>query len=283
MAMSLSSRLLSADELGIRLEIVNGLAIWEAQPPYRHQRHVERIARGIEALDVANGCACVHALDVYIALPNGLKRPDVSISCRESAESEQDRPLTPPAPSPGGGDRGGGSRLRGQGPGDRAALRSVPRGQGRDRLRSGDPVGAARAPWPREPGGLADGHRAPVRLSGQGLARRCHRGPALSGFVDRLREQSEEDIDLARQDRALLAARAVLATPPGSQGPDGRLGQPDRGGPGGPGHRLGVGDRGGAGARRGAARRTASSPSAIRRWRSREETTGARRLESARQ
>jgi hypothetical protein len=30
-------RLLRADELGIRLEIVDGLAIWEAQPLYRHQ------------------------------------------------------------------------------------------------------------------------------------------------------------------------------------------------------------------------------------------------------
>ena len=93
-AMSLSSRLLSADALGIRLEIVNGLAIWEAQPLYRHQKHVERIARGIEPVDSAHVCACVHALDVYVEFPNGLKRPDISIFCREPEESEQDRPLT---------------------------------------------------------------------------------------------------------------------------------------------------------------------------------------------
>ena len=45
--MSLSPILLQASELGIRLEIVNGLPIWEAQPVYRHQKHLERIVRGI--------------------------------------------------------------------------------------------------------------------------------------------------------------------------------------------------------------------------------------------
>ena len=45
--MSLSPILLQASELGIRLEIVNGLPIWEAQPVYRHQKHIERIVQGI--------------------------------------------------------------------------------------------------------------------------------------------------------------------------------------------------------------------------------------------
>ncbi len=92
--MSIESKLLRADELGIRLEIVNGLAIWEAQPLYRHQKQVERIAGGIETGNAQSGCACVHALDVYIQFPNGLKRPDISIFCREPAEEEQDSPLT---------------------------------------------------------------------------------------------------------------------------------------------------------------------------------------------
>lgn len=92
--MSLHDNLLSAADLGVRLEIVNGLAIWEAQPVYRHQKHVERIAGGIEPVDGTQGCACVHALEVYVEFPNGLKRPDISIFCREPAESDQDRPLT---------------------------------------------------------------------------------------------------------------------------------------------------------------------------------------------
>ncbi len=33
--------LLAADPLGIRLEVVNGLSIWEAQPLYKHQKAVE--------------------------------------------------------------------------------------------------------------------------------------------------------------------------------------------------------------------------------------------------
>lgn len=92
--MSLPPTLLQASELGIRLEIVNGLPIWEAQPVYRHQKHIERILRGITKPETAPpGCACVHAVDVYVQFPNGLKRPDISIFCREPSEEEQDSAL----------------------------------------------------------------------------------------------------------------------------------------------------------------------------------------------
>ncbi len=93
--MSLSPILLQASELGIRLEIVNGLHIWEAQPVYRHQKHIERIVNGIaKPGNHRAGCGCVHAVDVYIQFPNGLKRPDISIFCREPSEEEQDSALT---------------------------------------------------------------------------------------------------------------------------------------------------------------------------------------------
>jgi Uma2 family endonuclease len=94
--MSLSPILLQASELGIRLEIVNGLPIWEAQPVYRHQKHIERIVQGItKTFNVVQpGCECIHAVDVYIQFPNGLKRPDISIFCREPSEEEQDSALT---------------------------------------------------------------------------------------------------------------------------------------------------------------------------------------------
>ncbi|MCI5126208.1 MAG: hypothetical protein D3925_17470 [Candidatus Electrothrix sp. AR5] len=52
--MSLSTTLLQASELGIRLEIVNGLPIWEAQPVYRHQKH-EVVSKGYEAKDLEIG------------------------------------------------------------------------------------------------------------------------------------------------------------------------------------------------------------------------------------
>jgi len=51
----LNPRFLRADELGVRLEIVNGLAIWEAQPLYKHQKAVERIAQSIRPLEGSEG------------------------------------------------------------------------------------------------------------------------------------------------------------------------------------------------------------------------------------
>ena len=85
--------LAAAAELGVRLEIMNGLPIWEAQPLYRHQKAVERIAASIRKTDGNASCACVHALDVYVQFPAGLKRPDISVFCREPTEAEQDAAL----------------------------------------------------------------------------------------------------------------------------------------------------------------------------------------------
>ncbi len=93
--MSLSPTLLQASELGIRLEIVNGLPIWEAQPVYRHQKHVERIVQGSDKTGATpSSYDCAHAVGVYVQFPNGLKRPDISIFCREPSEEEQDSALT---------------------------------------------------------------------------------------------------------------------------------------------------------------------------------------------
>lgn len=91
--MSISPFLKQASELGIRLEIVNGLPIWEAQPVYRHQKHVERIVAGIDKSS-STACGGVHAMGVYIQFPNGIKRPDISIFCNEPDEEEQDAALT---------------------------------------------------------------------------------------------------------------------------------------------------------------------------------------------
>ncbi|MBN2885216.1 MAG: Uma2 family endonuclease [Chromatiaceae bacterium] len=93
--MTLPTSLLQASELGIRLEIVNGLAIWEAQPLYRHQKAIDRIARSLRGPDgQTHGCGCIDALDVYIQFASGLKRPDLSIFCQEPPEDQQDQVLT---------------------------------------------------------------------------------------------------------------------------------------------------------------------------------------------
>ena len=90
-------RLLSANELGIRLEIVGGIPLWEAQPVYKHQKAIDRIRSSITAaMDMT--CSCVHVADVYIQFPDGsLKRPDISIFCREPEEDDEAIKLIPEA------------------------------------------------------------------------------------------------------------------------------------------------------------------------------------------
>jgi Uma2 family endonuclease len=93
--------LLQADELGIRLEIVGGLPLWEAKPVLKHQRAVDRIRGSIQKDPDRKheiGCGCHHYSDVYVAFPDGsLKRPDISIFCREPEEEEEAITLLPDA------------------------------------------------------------------------------------------------------------------------------------------------------------------------------------------
>lgn len=96
----MDEKLLRADQLGVRLEIVGGLAIWEAHPVYKHQKAIDRIRQTIIPLAAtdAAACACVHASDVYVSFPDGsLKRPDISIFCREPDEEDEAVKLVPEA------------------------------------------------------------------------------------------------------------------------------------------------------------------------------------------
>lgn len=95
--MPIDPRFLKAEELGIRLEVVGGLAIWEPHPVWKHQRAVDRIRAGIRPCPGAS-CGCVHAADVYVQFPDGsLKRPDVAIFCREPDEQDDAIQLLPDA------------------------------------------------------------------------------------------------------------------------------------------------------------------------------------------
>jgi hypothetical protein len=99
----MDSKFLRADELGIRLEIVAGLPIWEPHPLYRHQRAIDRIratiTRGPASASLqADGCACIHIADVYVSFPDGsLKRPDIALFCQEPAEEDEAIKLVPEA------------------------------------------------------------------------------------------------------------------------------------------------------------------------------------------
>jgi len=85
--------ILQADALGFRLELVRGLPLWEAQPVYRHQKQADRIRSSI--VKENSDCACEHVADVLFRFADGsLKRPDISILCREPDEAEQDSAIT---------------------------------------------------------------------------------------------------------------------------------------------------------------------------------------------
>ncbi|MCA1626630.1 MAG: Uma2 family endonuclease, partial [Acidobacteria bacterium] len=96
----MDSKFLRADELGIRLEIVGGLPIWEPSPVYKHQKEIDRVRASFKKAISAeqNECSCIHTSDVYISFPDGsLKRPDISVFCREPEEEEEAIKLVPEA------------------------------------------------------------------------------------------------------------------------------------------------------------------------------------------
>ena len=97
----MDQKFLRAEELGIRLEIVGGLPIWEPHPVWKHQKAVDRIRESIAVETTSterSECECVHAADVYVAFADGsLKRPDISIFCREPDEDDEAITLLPEA------------------------------------------------------------------------------------------------------------------------------------------------------------------------------------------
>ena len=97
----LDERFLRADEIGIRLEIMAGLPVWEFHPVWKHQEAIDRIRSSIEKLPQsfnAEPCACIHISDVYIGFSDGsLKRPDIAIFCRKPDEEDEAVTLVPEA------------------------------------------------------------------------------------------------------------------------------------------------------------------------------------------
>jgi len=87
----MNPQFLTAEELGIRLEIAGNLAIWEASPVYKHQKAVDRIRDSFQKTEKdGSNCQCLDVADVYVQFPDGsLKRPDISVFCREPEEEEE--------------------------------------------------------------------------------------------------------------------------------------------------------------------------------------------------
>ena len=88
----MNPQLLNAEDLGVRLEIAGNLPIWEASPLYKHQKAVDKIRDSMKKAEKdGNDCECITAADIYVSFPDGsLKRPDISIFCREPDEEEQE-------------------------------------------------------------------------------------------------------------------------------------------------------------------------------------------------
>jgi Uma2 family endonuclease len=88
-AIPIEELLLQADAAGVRLEIVSGLPVWEAQPMYFHQLEVDRIRASIKTREYR------HVSGVYFRFPDGsLKRPDIAILCQQPDPSEYFKPIT---------------------------------------------------------------------------------------------------------------------------------------------------------------------------------------------
>ena len=92
----LSNSLLErANEVGIRLEIIGGIPIWEASPAVLHQRESYRIQQSIKRV---GDCGCFHVADVYVKFSDdSIKRPDISIFCREPDELDEAVTIIPEA------------------------------------------------------------------------------------------------------------------------------------------------------------------------------------------
>jgi Uma2 family endonuclease len=69
---------------------------WEAMPVVRHQKIIDRIRTSIK--QTRSDFSCVHYAGVYVSFPDGsLKRPDISIFCREPDDQDQAVTLLPEA------------------------------------------------------------------------------------------------------------------------------------------------------------------------------------------
>jgi Uma2 family endonuclease len=91
--------MMAAREIGIKLEYVGGIPVWEAMPGIKHQKAVDRIRASLmRAPGTDGGCACIHYYDLSLLFPDGSqKRPDISIFCREPEEEDEEVTMLPEA------------------------------------------------------------------------------------------------------------------------------------------------------------------------------------------
>jgi hypothetical protein len=96
----LRKALMDADEQGYRLEIIDGLGVWEVHPARRHIEAEARIERSVRPNPAKPNpdCGCHVYRDLYVKFPDGsLRRPDVAVYCRVPEEEDEAVTLKPEA------------------------------------------------------------------------------------------------------------------------------------------------------------------------------------------
>lgn len=97
MALNWQQLMDAADEVGIKLEIVQGTPTWEAWPATRHQVVLQTVASSLKEWSRSdNGCGCHGVQDIYIRFPDGsVKRPDLSIFCQAPPLQDETLEIVP--------------------------------------------------------------------------------------------------------------------------------------------------------------------------------------------
>jgi Uma2 family endonuclease len=82
-----------AESVNVKLEVINGMTVWEASPVYKHQLEVKRIASSLRPMPNSS-CACLETQDTLFKFPDGSqKRPDIAILCSEPDSEAQESAL----------------------------------------------------------------------------------------------------------------------------------------------------------------------------------------------
>lgn len=89
----------AAEAADIKVELIQGLPVWEFLPSPLHTMRSKRIDRSIRPDPSSDqGCGCHSFEDMSIRFPDGsIRRPDISVFCRLPEETRESTTLVPEA------------------------------------------------------------------------------------------------------------------------------------------------------------------------------------------
>lgn len=87
-----------AHEMGVKLEVHQGLPIWEFLPSPLNTMEAERIAESVRRSASAENCGCYRFQDMTIRFPDGsIRRPDVAVFCQRPEPTQTAARVLPEA------------------------------------------------------------------------------------------------------------------------------------------------------------------------------------------